>query len=62
MTNNECTLAEAVESLLGQIASGTFRNLKRVPYDMISDYTRDGWVVVERHETYATLEKIGAAE
>lgn len=59
---SEATLAEAIEEALGALAAGTFRNIKRVPYDMVDEYTPDGWVVVERHATYVTLEKTGGQE
>lgn len=54
----EMSLGEAAELAWKEIVAGTFRNLKRVPYDMVDEYTPEGWVVVERHGTYVTLEKI----
>lgn len=55
---SEATLAETIEEAISAIAAGTFRNIKRVPYDMVDEYTPEGWVIVERHGTYVTLEKI----
>jgi len=42
---------------LGEIDLFHAKQRKRVPYDMVDEYTPQGWVVVERHATYVTLEK-----
>lgn len=48
---------------LGEITPTIATNQrKRVPYDMVDEYTPEGWVVVERHDTYVTMEKIGGGE
>lgn len=59
MTDDVMTLGQAAERLFRSLQIGTDRTLKRVPYDMVDEYTPDGWVVVERHATYVTMEKIG---
>lgn len=35
---------------------------KRVPHGMIREYAALGWVVVDRHDTYVTMEKMGGGE
>ena len=60
--SHEATLAEAIEEAISAFAAGTYREIKRVPYDMVDEYTPEGWVVMERHDTYVTLEKAGEQE
>lgn len=43
---------------LGEIAPAIATNQhKRVPYGMVDEYEPEGWVVVERHDTYVTMER-----